>query len=69
MRKITIDDLVSELEDARLTAKANGQGSAMVASILAKAKLLGMDRIDSRLDSEPQPISVIIQTVDARKPQ
>ena len=31
MHKMRIDDLMTELDDARLTAKANGQASAMVA--------------------------------------
>jgi len=30
MHKMSIDDLMTELDDARLTAKANGQASAMV---------------------------------------
>lgn len=37
--KVTVNDLIKELDDARQTAKENGQASAMVASILAKAKL------------------------------
>nr|WP_181716936.1 hypothetical protein [Psychrobacter sp.]QJS05450.1 hypothetical protein [Psychrobacter sp.] len=65
---MTIDDLMTELDDARLTAKANGQASAMVAATMSKAKLLGLDKgvID---DTEVQPISIIVRTVDARKPE
>ncbi len=71
MLKMTIDDLIKELDDARQTAKENGQASAMVASTLAKAKLLGLDKGDGDRDrdSEPQPISIIVRTVDARKPE
>ena len=45
--KMSVDDLMTELDDARLTAKANGQASAMVAATMSKAKLLGL------LDSPP----------------
>ena len=69
MSKITIDDLMTELDDARLTAKANGQASAMVAATMSKAKLLGMlDKTDSEHNNEPQPVSVIVNVKDARKP-
>ena len=40
--KMNINDLMTELDDARLTAKANGQASAMVAATMSKAKLLGL---------------------------
>lgn len=67
--KVSIDDLMTELDDARLTAKANGQASAMVAATMSKAKLLGLDRADSYLDEEVQPVKIVIQTVDARNPE
>ena len=68
--KMSIDDLMTELDDARLTAKANGQASAMVAATMSKAKLLGMlDKTDSEHNSEPQPVSVIVNVKDARKPE
>ncbi|WP_321155375.1 hypothetical protein [Psychrobacter sp. LV10R520-6] len=67
MSKITINDLINELDDARQTAKENGQASAMVASILAKAKLLGLDRADSEHDNEPQPVQIIVNVKNARK--
>lgn len=67
MSKITINDLIKELDDARQTAKENGQASAMVASILAKAKLLGLDKADNDHDNQPQPISVIVNVKNARK--
>ena len=65
--KMTIDDLMTELDDARLTAKANGQASAMVAATMSKAKLLGLDKGVTDAD-EVQPVKIVIQTVDARKP-
>ncbi|MBA6244198.1 MULTISPECIES: hypothetical protein [Psychrobacter] len=66
--KVTINDLIKELDDARQTAKENGQASAMVASILAKAKLLGLDKADSELNNEPQPVQIIVNVKNARKP-
>ena len=68
MSKITINDLIKELDDARQTAKENGQASAMVASILAKAKLLGLDKADSEHNNEPQPVQIIVNVKNARKP-
>ena len=70
MQKMSIDDLMTELDDARLTAKANGQASAMVSATMSKAKLLGMlDKTDSKHDNEVQPVSVMINVVDASKPE
>tara|TARA_R110002124_G_scaffold196370_3_gene363501 strand:+ start:378 stop:587 length:210 start_codon:yes stop_codon:yes gene_type:complete len=66
--KVTINDLIKELDDARQTAKENGQASAMVASILAKAKLLGLDKADSEQQNEPQPVQIIVNVKNARKP-
>ena len=65
--KVTINDLIKELDDARQTAKENGQASAMVASILAKAKLLGLDKADSEHNNEPQPVQIIVNVKNARK--
>ena len=69
MHKMSIDDLMTELDDARLTAKANGQASAMVSATMSKAKLLGMLDKGVTDDNEVQPISIIVRTVDARKPE
>ena len=66
MHKMSIDDLMTELDDARLTAKANGQASAMVTATMSKAKLLGLDKGIDDKDSEVQPVKIVIQTVDAR---
>jgi len=67
MSKITLDDLMTELNDARLTAKENGQASAMVAATMSKAKLLGLDKVDSEHDNEPQPVQIIVNVKNARK--
>lgn len=65
---MSIDDLMTELDDARLTAKANGQASAMVAATMSKAKLLGLDKGVTDRDNDVQPVKIVIQTVDARNP-
>tara|TARA_R100000935_G_scaffold14074_2_gene28363 strand:+ start:117 stop:341 length:225 start_codon:yes stop_codon:yes gene_type:complete len=52
--KMSIDDLMTELDDARLTAKANGQASAMVTATMSKAKLLGL--LDKPLMKDVEPI-------------
>ena len=66
--KLSIDDLMTELDDARLTAKANGQASAMVAATMSKAKLLGLDKADSEHSNEPLPVQVIVNVKNARNP-
>ena len=65
---MSIDDLITELDDARLTAKANGQASAMVSATMSKAKLLGLDKVVHDND-QPMPVSIMINMVDARKPE
>ena len=42
--KLTIDDVIAELEEARQTAKQVGNASAMVSATMGKAKLLGLDK-------------------------
>ncbi len=67
MLKMNIDDLMTELEGARLIAKDNKQASAMVSASMSKAKILGLDQgVDDA--SEVQPVEIVIQTVDARNP-
>ena len=50
---MNINDLMTELDDARLIAKQNGQASAMVASKMSKAKLLGLLDKPPMRDIEP----------------
>ena len=42
--KLTIDDLLQELEQSRLLALENIQCSAAVTATMSKAKLLGLDK-------------------------
>ena len=55
MQKMSIDDLMTELDDARLTAKANGQASSMVSATMSKAKLLRL--LDKPLMKDVEPIA------------
>lgn len=68
--KITIDDLIAELEEARNCAKGldKPQTATMVAATMGKAKLLGFldakgDDID---DTGAQPVKIVVQVQDAR---
>ena len=67
MNKVTIDDLIAELDKALKLANDCQKPSAMIAATLAKAKLLGLDKGDGDKDSEVMPVKIVIQTVDARK--
>jgi phage terminase small subunit len=40
--KVTLDSIVTELEDARQIAKQSGNAAAMVSATLGKAKVLGL---------------------------
>jgi len=54
--KLTVDDLINELEEARIIASTGErpQATAMVAATMGKAKLLGFD--------SPKPETPIAQT-------
>lgn len=58
MRKITIDDLIVELDNASKLASECGKPSAMIAATLAKA--------ESHLDNEVQSVQVNTQFKDGR---
>ncbi|WP_300475509.1 hypothetical protein [uncultured Psychrobacter sp.] len=69
--KMSIDDLMTELDDARLIAKANGQASAMVTATMSKAKILGLLDNPPMRDIEPianRPtlIRLIAPTLDSK---
>ncbi|MDW0618492.1 terminase small subunit [Mannheimia haemolytica] len=42
--KLTVDDLLAELEEARLLAKEKENPNAMTQATMGKAKLLGLDK-------------------------
>jgi len=61
---ITVDDLLSELEDARQLAKLEGQASAMVSATMAKAKMLGFDK--PQLSQTSNALSDLIDDLSER---
>ena len=65
--KLTVADLVSELEEARNVGKQEGLAGAMVSATMGKAKLLGLDKDPGESDATP-PVSVTVNVADARKP-
>jgi phage terminase small subunit len=52
--KITVDDLIAELDEARLISKEDRVGSVMVSATMGKGKLLGLivDRKDITVHSQ-----------------
>lgn len=48
---MTVDDLITELNEAREVAKENGNPTAMISATMSKAKLLGLDN----QTTAPQP--------------
>ena len=66
--KITVDDLLQDLELAKQIAIKSSNANSLVNAVMAQAKLLGIESGDNIAISDPQPITVTIQTVDARKP-
>src|SRR5699024_7839587 len=54
--KITVDDLLTELNEARQAAKENGNATAMIAATMSKAKLLELDkpnRVELEIGTQP----------------
>ena len=59
-QQIGIDDLLAELESARVLAGMKGNASAMVSATMAKAKLCGLDRPAIATNDAVQQISDLI---------
>ena len=62
---MTLDDLITELDEARTLAKEHIKPSARITATMAKAKLLGLDTGITDAD-EPTPVKIVVQTIDAR---
>ena len=67
--RATLDDLLEELEEARVFASKLGQSSTMVSATMGKAKMLGLDKqIIEHQGSLDAPVSkVTIEVIDATK--
>lgn len=68
MSRLTLDDLLDQLEQARQMAIEERKPTAMIQATVTTAKLLGLDKGVTD-DNEVQPVSVMINVVDARKPE
>ncbi|OOF53626.1 terminase small subunit [Rodentibacter trehalosifermentans] len=64
--KLTIDDLLIELEEARQIAKEKEQTNAMTQATMGKAKLLGLDKqlISIEQTEEKEPIDLSVYSDD-----
>lgn len=51
--KITVDDLLAELDEAREMGRTTGKAAPMVAATMGKAKLLGLDKALEEADTRP----------------
>ena len=51
---MTVDDLIKELDEAREIAKENGNPTAMISSVMGKAKLLGLDKPQTQSSEDIQ---------------
>lgn len=51
--KITVDDLLKELDEAREMGRTTGKAAPMVAATMGKAKLLGLDKQVEEADTRP----------------
>lgn len=65
--KITVDDLLQDLQLAKEIAIKNENANSLVTAVMAQAKLLGIESGNGIATSEPQSISVIVEAVDCRK--
>jgi len=64
--KITVDDLLQDLQLAKEIAIKNENANSLVTAVMAQAKLLGIEG-GNNATSEPQSISVIVEAIDCRK--
>jgi phage terminase small subunit len=64
---VTVDSLITELEEARQIGRGREQAAAMVAATLGKAKLMGFDKDAGESDDTPTPVSVVVEIRDARR--
>ena len=67
MIRLTLDDLLDQLEQARQIAIDDRKPSAMIQATATMAKLTGLDKADSEHNNEPQPVQIIVNVKNARK--
>lgn len=62
--RLTVESLLEKLDQAFKVAAAAGNGSAMATSVMAMAKLSGLDK--EAADEVPDPVKVEVTVTDAR---
>lgn len=66
--KITVDDLLAELEEARQMGLKTEKAGPMAQATMGKAKLLGLDRVIEEVDTRPVgKIEIEIVNSEAKK--
>lgn len=67
--KITVDSLISELEEARVIALSmeNPQVSAAISATMGKAKLTGLDQPEGREGKEAQALDITFKVSEPVK--
>lgn len=63
----TLDDLIQDLQLAKEISIKNENVNGLINSVMSQAKLLGIDSGSTIETSKPEPITVTVQHVDARK--
>lgn len=61
--KLTVDDLLAELEEARQIAKEKENAAAMTAATMGKAKLLGFDKQVFDIQAEGNSLPAVINVM------
>lgn len=66
--KITVDDLLAELEEARQMGLKTEKAGPMAQATMGKAKLLGLDRVIEEVDTRPVgKIEIEIISAEAKR--
>lgn len=65
--KLTVDDLLQDLELAKQIAIKNDNANSLVTAVMAQAKLIGVESGNTVKVNDPQPIAVMVKVKDARR--
>lgn len=65
--KTEVSSLLQELDEARSIAQEDRKPAAMIAATMSKAKILGLEGGQEVHTGKPQPITVTVQSMDARR--
>ena len=65
--KITVDDLLQDLQLAKEIAIKNENVTGLVNAVMSQARLLGIESGGAVAQNDPKPIAVTVQVQDARR--